>query len=92
MTPDGRGDSAPPAPRCLPCQGHWGRRTSGRACKGGGGNFGVVTAFEFSLHPVGPLILGGLLAWPADRAFEIARRYRDLAADAPTQLGSAWWC
>src|SRR6476620_4925654 len=35
MTPDGRGDSAPPTRRCLPCQGHWGRRTSGRTdCHG----------------------------------------------------------
>ena len=38
------------------------------ASKGGGGNFGVVTALEFRLHPVGPMILGGLLAWPADAA------------------------
>src|SRR5664279_3167239 len=45
------------------------------ACKGGGGNFGVVTAMEFKLHPVGPLILGGLLAWPADRGPEVARRH-----------------
>ena len=58
------------------------------ACKGGGGNFGVVTALEFRLHPVGPVILSGLLAWPADQAFDIASRYRDLAAIAPTQLGS----
>jgi FAD/FMN-containing dehydrogenase len=58
------------------------------ACKGGGGNFGVVTAFEFALHPVGPSILGGMLAWPADRGPEIARLYRDLAFDAPLELGS----
>ena len=58
------------------------------ACKGGGGNFGVVTALEFKLHPVGPLILGGLLAWPAAQASEIARQYRDLATGAPVQLGS----
>ena len=38
------------------------------ASKGGGGNFGVVTALEFQLHPVGPMILGGLMAWPADAA------------------------
>src|SRR3954470_7965697 len=48
------------------------------ACKGGGGNFGVITVFEFALHRVGPTILGGLLAWPADRGTEIARHYRDM--------------
>ena len=58
------------------------------ACKGGGGNFGVVTAMEFKLHPVGPQILGGLLAWPADRGPEVARCYRDMAVDAPVELGS----
>lgn len=58
------------------------------ASKGGGGNFGVVTALEFRLHPVGPEILGGLLAWPADAAPEVARAYRDWADDAPDQLGS----
>ena len=60
------------------------------ACKGGGGNFGVVTALEFSLHPVGPMILGGLLAWPADRGPEVARRYRDMAADAHRSWGRGW--
>ena len=58
------------------------------ACKGGGGNFGVVTTFEFALHPVGPLILGGLLAWPADQGPEVSRRYRDMAYDAPPEFGS----
>ena len=58
------------------------------ACKGGGGNFGVVTTFEFTLHPVGPLIVGGLLAWPADQGPEVARRYRDMANDAPPEFGS----
>jgi FAD/FMN-containing dehydrogenase len=36
--------------------------------RGGGGNFGVVTSFEFRLHPLGPTILAGLLAWPMDQA------------------------
>ena len=58
------------------------------ACKGGGGNFGVVTALEFALHHVGPMILGGLLAWPAERGAEVARRYRDMAVDAPVEFGS----
>ncbi|SDS77889.1 FAD/FMN-containing dehydrogenase [Friedmanniella luteola] len=58
------------------------------ACKGGGGNFGVVTSLELALHPVGPLVLGGLLLWPVDRAGEVARRYRDLAPTTPPELGS----
>ena len=58
------------------------------ASKGGGGNFGVVTALEFALHPVGPTIQGGLMAWPADAAPDIARAYRDWADDAPDDLGS----
>ncbi len=58
------------------------------ACKGGGGNFGVVTALEFALHPVGPMVLGGLLAWPAERAQSIARGYRDMAFDAPAEFAS----
>ena len=58
------------------------------ASKGGGGNFGVVTALEFALHPVGPTILGGLMAWPADAADHVARVYRDWADDAPDELGS----
>jgi len=59
------------------------------ASKGGGGNFGVVTTLEFRLHPVGPTILGGLMAWPAASAPEVARAYRDWANDAPDELGSA---
>jgi FAD/FMN-containing dehydrogenase len=58
------------------------------ASKGGGGNFGVVTALEFALHPVGPTILGGLMAWPASAADQIARAYRDWADVAPPELGS----
>lgn len=57
------------------------------ASKGGGGNFGVVTALEFRLHPVGPTILGGLMAWHATRAAEVARAFRDWADDAPEELG-----
>lgn len=58
------------------------------ALHGGGGNFGVATSFEFRLHPVGPLVLAGLLIWPGDAANDIARIYRDLAFDAPDELGS----
>jgi FAD/FMN-containing dehydrogenase len=57
--------------------------------RGGGGNFGIVTAFHLRLHPIGPLLLGGLLAWPAFMGGEVARMYRDLVADAPDDFGSA---
>ena len=53
--------------------------------RGGGGNFGTVTSFEFRLHPVGT-ILGGTLLYPLTRAREILELYRDLAASAPDQL------
>lgn len=58
------------------------------ALHGGGGNFGVATAFEFRLHPVGPTVLAGLLAWCGDAAPDVARLYRDLAHRAPDELGS----
>ena len=59
------------------------------ASKGGGGNFGVVTALEFQLHPVGPMIIGGLMAWPAARGPEVSRAFRDWADQAPEELGPA---
>lgn len=59
------------------------------ALHGGGGNFGVATSFVFRLHELGPLVTAGLMLWPGDAAAEVARRYRDLAADAPDQLGTA---
>jgi FAD/FMN-containing dehydrogenase len=59
------------------------------ALHGAGGNFGVATSFEFRLFPVGPIVTAGLLAWPGDAGAEVARRFRDLAFDAPDALGSA---
>jgi FAD/FMN-containing dehydrogenase len=59
------------------------------AVRGGGGNFGVVTAFEFRLHPVGPEVLSGLIVHPFASAGEILRRYRDAANAAPDEL-TAW--
>ena len=53
--------------------------------RGGGGNFGVVTEFEFRLHPVSQ-VLGGLVAWPADGAREVLRFWRDWVADTPDEL------
>ncbi len=55
------------------------------ALKGGGGNFGIVTSFEFRAHPVSR-VLGGLLVWPRDKAAELLRFYRDFMARAPEEL------
>jgi FAD/FMN-containing dehydrogenase len=55
--------------------------------RGGGGNFGVVTEFELQLHPVGPIVLGGILIFPWERAAEVLRGYRDVMAGAPDDLG-----
>ena len=54
--------------------------------KGGGGNFGVVTEFEFDLHPVGPIVMGGMLAFPRPQAGEIIRAYRDFMEQAPKEV------
>lgn len=56
--------------------------------RGGGGNFGVVTAFHLRLHPVGPIVLGGMLLFPADRARDVVRSYREFMATAPDEVGS----
>jgi FAD/FMN-containing dehydrogenase len=58
------------------------------ALRGGGGNFGVATAFEFRLHPVGPTVLAGLMLWPAGRGREIVDATRELMADAPDEVGT----
>ncbi len=55
------------------------------AVRGGGGNFGVVTSFEFRLHPVANVIAGPTL-WPMERAAEMMRWYRDFLATAPDAL------
>ncbi|HEX6507262.1 MAG TPA: FAD-binding oxidoreductase [Chloroflexota bacterium] len=56
--------------------------------RGGGGNFGVVTSFEFQLHPVGPIVVGGLALYPGDRAEDVLRFFRDFAYSAPDELGT----
>ena len=53
--------------------------------RGGGGNFGVVTTFEFRLHPMSTLY-AGMLVFPGSQAPEVLRRYRDLAMSAPDEL------
>ncbi|MGF9760947.1 FAD-binding oxidoreductase [Microvirga sp. 0TCS3.31] len=55
--------------------------------RGGGGNFGVVTDFTFELQPLGPTILAGLVAWPADEAPTVLAFLRDFMADAPDEVG-----
>ncbi|HEY7474493.1 MAG TPA: FAD-binding protein [Vicinamibacterales bacterium] len=54
--------------------------------RGGGGNFGVATSFEFGLHPVGPMITGGLIAHPISQAKDVLRVFRDAAARASDDL------
>ena len=54
--------------------------------RGGGGNFGVVTSFEFDLHPVGPTVNAGAVFYPGDRAEEIMRFYRDFVRGIPDEL------
>src|SRR6201984_975935 len=56
-----------------------------RALRGGGGKFGVVTSFEFRVHPVST-VLGGLVIYPRDRAVEVLRFYRDFTQSAPEEL------
>ena len=55
--------------------------------RGGGGNFGVVTSFEYQLHHLGPAVLAGVLAWPMAEAGDVLRFFRDFMADAPDEVG-----
>ena len=56
------------------------------AIRGGGGNFGVVTSFEFQLYPLGPSVTAGLIVHPFARARELLSKYRKVAAEAPDEL------
>jgi FAD/FMN-containing dehydrogenase len=60
------------------------------ALRGGGGNFGVVTAFEFALHPVGQEVFAGLALYPAARGRELMALYREVMRDAPEGLSLAF--
>ena len=62
--------------------------------RGGGGNFGIVTAFHFRLHPVGPILLGGMLMYPAAMARDLVEFYAGFIADAPDEVvgGLAFIC
>jgi FAD/FMN-containing dehydrogenase len=59
------------------------------ALRGGGGNFGAVTRFEFRLHPVGPEVLSGLIVYPLAEGKRVLEQYRDFMAKAPEEL-SMW--
>jgi hypothetical protein len=54
--------------------------------RGAGGNFGVVTEFEFRLNPVGPQVLAGPVIWPMEQSAEVLRFYRDWITDVPDEL------
>lgn len=54
--------------------------------RGGGGNFGVVTSFEYGLHAVGPMLFGGNLIYPFAGARHLMRSFADFAAAAPDEL------
>ena len=56
------------------------------ALRGGGGDFGVVTHFEFQLHPLGPMVYGGYLGWPLDQAKEVLAQLREEIHEAPDEL------
>jgi FAD/FMN-containing dehydrogenase len=57
--------------------------------RGGGGNFGIVTSFEYQLHPVGPIVVGGMLLYPFSKAKELLSFWRDYLETAPDELGGA---
>ncbi|HJW56640.1 MAG TPA: FAD-binding oxidoreductase [Burkholderiaceae bacterium] len=60
------------------------------AIRGGGGNFGIVTMFEFALHAVGPDVTAGLIVFPFDQAKQVLTRYRDLVPDLRDDVSI--WC
>lgn len=56
------------------------------ALRGGGGNFGVVSSFTFTLHPIGPTVMAGPVFWAAEDTTGVLRFYRDFIAEAPDEL------
>ena len=56
------------------------------AIRGGGGNFGVVTSFEFQLHPLGPEIYAAMVVYPADQTAGVLRAWRDFMQHAPDEI------
>jgi FAD/FMN-containing dehydrogenase len=60
------------------------------ALRGGGGNFGIVTRFEFELHPVGPETISGLIVFPIEEAKSILHKYREFVKQMPDEMNI--WC
>jgi FAD/FMN-containing dehydrogenase len=58
------------------------------AIRGGGGNFGVVTSFEYRLHPVGPKVLGGHVKYPLQKSREVIEFFAEFAAEAPREVSA----
>ena len=56
------------------------------ALRGGGGNFGVVTAFQFALHEVGPMVFGGMMMFSAEAAVDLMKAYRGFMEGAPDEI------
>jgi len=54
--------------------------------RGGGGNFGIVTAFEYNLHPVGPMVYGGAMMYPLKQTREVLKFFAEYTADAPREM------
>jgi len=63
------------------------------ALRGGGGNFGVVTSFEYRLHPVGPIVAFAGLVYPLEQSDQVMAGFRDFVADAPDEINASatWW-
>jgi FAD/FMN-containing dehydrogenase len=59
------------------------------AIRGGGGNYGVITEFEFRLHSLGPIVYAGLMMFEIERAPEVLRAWRNCADAAPDELATA---
>jgi FAD/FMN-containing dehydrogenase len=55
--------------------------------RGGGGNFGIATRFEYQLHSLGPMVLGGPVLWPIEDAAKVMATVREVAPDTPDELG-----
>lgn len=62
------------------------------AVRGGGGNFGIVTRFEYQLHPVGPEVATIFQLYPMDQAQNTFRAWRDYTLNAPDEVSSAFIC
>ena len=63
------------------------------ALRGGGGNFGVVTSFEYRLHPVGPMVAFAGPVYPLEQTAQVMAGFRDFVADAPDEINASatWW-